>query len=135
MKVLVQGHLLAVGLTDRSELLHELPVLVVTAESAAEAVRSLKNERFDSIVSRWNLVDMPNGGFQKRLRAVKPDVATVVLISPDKPDLEIATRSIGVSAVLTEDCSDEILIQTLAAILGVEVPVAATLVAAEASRK
>lgn len=122
MKVLVQGHALAVGLNGKGDALGELPIELTSVDTAAQAVACLKNERFDCVVSRWHLEDMREGMFQRRLRAVRPDTATIVLVSGDNPGEEVLARSIGVSAVLTEDCSDELLLATVAAILGIEIP-------------
>jgi DNA-binding NarL/FixJ family response regulator len=122
MKVLVQGHTLTVGLNGKGDALDELPIELISVDTAAQAVACLKSERFDCVVSRWHLEDMDQGGFQRRLRAVRPDTATIVLVSGDNPGEEILARSIGVSAVLTEDCSDELLLATVAAVLGIEIP-------------
>lgn len=125
MKVLVQGHALTVGLSGTSGALGELPIELTSVDTAAQAVACLKGERFDCVVSRWHLEDMGQGGFQRRLKAVRPDVATIVLVNGDDLGEEVLARSIGVSAVLTEDCSDELLLATVAAVLGIEIPAAA----------
>ena len=124
MKILVQGRTLTVGLNGKGDALSELPIELTSVDTATQAVTCLKSERFDCVVSKWHLDDMNEGGFQRRLRAVRPDTATVVLVSCDDPGEEILARSIGVSAVLTEDCSDELLLATVAAILGIVVPAA-----------
>ena len=124
MKVLVQRHTLTVGLNGKSDILRELPVELVNVDTAAAAVSYLRNERFGGVVSRWRLEDMEEGGFQRKLRTVRPDTATVVLVDGSDPAQEIMARSIGVSAVLTEDCSDELLLATVAAVLGLEIPAA-----------
>ena len=95
---------------------------LVTVRSAAEAISHIRDDRFESVLSRWDLEDMPAGLFLKKLRLVRPDMTTVVLICGKDVSEEISARSIGVSAVLTEDCSDELLLATVASVLGIAVP-------------
>jgi DNA-binding NarL/FixJ family response regulator len=125
MESLVRANLLAVGINGEAEILDELPIRTVSVDSAAEAVRCIRNERFESVLSKWHLRDVPDGLFLRRLRMVKPNMTTIVIVSGDDLSQEINARSIGVSAVLTEDCGDEFLLQTVASVLGIEVPVAA----------
>ena len=118
MIVLVQANVLTVGLGDKNEALQELPVRLMPMSSGAEAARSLKNERVDSVISKWDLDDMKNGLFLKRLKAVKPEVPTIVFVMAGDRAQEIAARSSGASAVLTEDTTDEFFQSTVANILG-----------------
>ena len=122
MKILVQGHTLAVGLNGKSEVLKELPIELTSVDTAAQAVSYLKIEKFDAVITKWNLQDTGEGEFLKKLKLVRPDTATVVLVDGKNPLQEITARSIGVSAVLTENCSDELLLATVAAVLGIEMP-------------
>lgn len=120
MVVLVHANVLTVGLDGKNEVLRELPIRLITMPSGSEAVHSLRNERFDSVISKWDLDDMRDGRFIKNLRAVKPDIPTIVFIRADKPAQEIAARSLGVSAVLTDEADDELFRQTVANVLGIE---------------
>jgi len=120
MVVLVQATVLTVGLKSKNEVLRELPIRLIKMHSAAQAVRSLKNEKVDSVISRWNLDDMEDGQFLKRLKAVKPDIPTIVFIRAGDQAEEIAARSLGVSAVLTDDSDDELFKETVANILGLK---------------
>ncbi|MFA5554177.1 MAG: response regulator [Phycisphaerae bacterium] len=122
MKVLVQGHTLAVGLNGKSEILRELPIELTSVDTASQAVSFLKLERFDGVITRWRLDDASEGDFLKKLRLVRPDTPAVVLVDSGNPAQEIMARSIGVSAVLTENCSDELLLATVAAVLGIDIP-------------
>jgi DNA-binding NarL/FixJ family response regulator len=63
---------------------------------------------------------MRDGRFIKNLRAVKPDIPTIVFIRADEPAQEIAARSLGVSAVLTDEADDELFRQTVANVLGIK---------------
>jgi len=120
MIVLVQANVLTVGLNGRNEVLRELPVRLITMQSAREAARSLKNEKVDSVISKWDLDDMENGRFLKKLRAVKPDMPTIAFVKSGDQEQEIAARSLGVSGVLTEDSSDELFRETVANVLGLK---------------
>ena len=120
MIVLVQATVLTVGLNGRNEVLKELPMRLITMQSGLEAARSLKNEKVNSVISRWDLSDMPDGRFLKRLRAAKPHIPTIAFVRPGNTTQEIAARALGVSAVLTEDASDETFIDTVANLLGLK---------------
>jgi DNA-binding NarL/FixJ family response regulator len=120
MIVLVQATVLTVGLNGKNEVLRELPIRLVTMQSGTEAARSLKNEKVDSVISKWDLDDMEDGRFLKRLRAVKPEIPTIAFIRTGDRTQEIAARSLGVSAVLTDDTSDELFRQTVANVLGLK---------------
>ncbi len=118
MIVLVQATVLTVGLDGKNEILRELPIRLVTMQSGAEAARSLKNEEVDSVISKWDLDDMEDGWFLRRLRAVKPEISTIALVRSGDQAQEIAARSAGVSAVLTDEADDELFRKTVANVLG-----------------
>ena len=118
MIVLVQATVLTVGLDGKNKVLRELPIRLVTMQSGIEAARSLKNEEVDSVISKWDLDDMENGWFLKRLRAVKPEISTIAFVRAGDQAQEIAARSAGVSAVLTDEADDELFRKTVANVLG-----------------
>jgi len=118
MVVLVQATILTVGLNGKNEVLRELPIRLVTMQSGAEAARSLKNEEFDSVISKWDLDDMEDGWFLRKLRAVKPGISTIAFVRAGDRAQEIAARSVGVSAVLTDEADDELFRETVANVLG-----------------
>ena len=118
MVVLVQATVLTVGLNGKSEILKDLPIRLINTQSGLEAARSLKNEKVDSVISKWDLDDMENGLFIKKLRAVKPEIPTIVFVMAGDEAQEIAARSLGVSAVLTSDTDDEHFRETVANVLG-----------------
>ncbi len=110
MIVLVQASVLSVGLKNREEeVLRELPIRVISMQSGVEAARSLKNEKVNGVISKWNLDDMKDGWFLKKLRIVKPDIPTIVFVRSGDKAQEVAARSIGASAVLPDDSNDEML--------------------------
>ena len=120
MVVLVQATVLTVGLNGRSEVLRELPIRLIKMQSGLEAARSLKNEKVNSVISRWDLDDMPDGRFIESFKAAKPYIPTIALIKPGSKAQEIAARSLGVSAVLAEDATDNVLKDTVANLLGIQ---------------
>jgi DNA-binding NarL/FixJ family response regulator len=120
MIVLVQASVLTVGLNGKNEVLQELPIRVIAMRSGTEAARSLKNEKVDSVISKWDLDDMEDGRFLKRLKAVRADLPTIVFVKAGDRAQEIAARSLGVSAVLTDDTSDELFRETVANVLGLK---------------
>ncbi len=117
MIVLVQANVLTVGLSGKNEVLQELPIRLLTMQSGAEAARSLKNEKVDSVISKWDLDDMSNGQFLRKLRAVKPDIPTIVFVNSGNRAQEVSARSLGVSAVLSDKTSDELFLETVANVL------------------
>jgi DNA-binding NarL/FixJ family response regulator len=118
MLVLVQATVLTVGLNGKSESLQELPIRLINMQSGLEAARSLKTEKVDSVISNWDLDDMADGLFIRKLKAVKPEIPTIVFVTAGDRAQEIAARSLGVSAVLTSDTDDEHFKQTVADVLG-----------------
>jgi len=135
MIVLVQASVLTVGLNGRNEVLRELPIRVIAMRSGTEAARSLKNEKVDSVISKWDLEDMEDGRFLKRLKAVRADIPTIVFVRAGDSAQEIAARSLGVSAVLTEDSSDELFRETVANVLGLKGVVSIKAIFAADSKK
>jgi len=125
MIVLVRATVLTVGLNGKNEILEELPIRVVTKQSGFEAARSLKNEKVDGVISRWNLIDMADGWFLKRLRVAKPDIALIAFVQAGNERQEIAARGLGVCAVLTDDDNDDFFRETVANVLGIGQAVAA----------
>jgi DNA-binding NarL/FixJ family response regulator len=120
MIILVQASVLTVGLDGKNEVLRELPIRLITMQSGMKAARSLKTEKVDSVISKWDLDDMEDGRFLRNLRAVKPEIPTIAFVRAGDRAQEIAARSLGVSAVLTDDTDDELFCETVANILGLK---------------
>lgn len=119
MLVLVRANIFVVGLGGRSNALKALPVRVSFIQTGLKAGRSLKTECVDSVISKWNLPDAPNGQFLKNLRLAKPYIPVIAIVNPNDAGQEIAARSIGVAAVLSSDVSDDIFRQTVVGVLGI----------------
>ena len=102
-----QPKILAVGLNDKEEALKKLPVRVVSCPNGTDAASVLRDERVSIVITAWDLDDMPDGLFVRRLKVVKPDVKTIVFIKSQDTSEEINARSVGASVVLTDKTSDE----------------------------
>lgn len=118
MILLVEANVLTVGLDGRTDGLAELPVRLINMRTGSEAIRCLRNEKIDSVISEWNLPDMADGSFLKRFKTVKPHMPTIAVVKPGDRGQEIAARSLGVAAVLTDDTSNEHFRQTVSQVLG-----------------
>jgi DNA-binding NarL/FixJ family response regulator len=118
MVIIAEMNVLAVGMEDRADQFRGFPVRLLNLARGGDAIRSFKTGQIDSVISLWNLTDMPNGTFLKKLKAVKPDMPTVAIIDPDNPQQEIEARRLGVSAVIPEDCDGDYFRQVMASVFG-----------------
>jgi DNA-binding NarL/FixJ family response regulator len=118
MLVLVKANVLVVGLGGRSGGLKRLPIRVLFIDTGLKAGRSLKNENVNSVISTWDLPDAPDGQFLKNLRLAKPYMPIIAVVDANNVRQEIAARSIGTTAVLSSDVSDEVLRLTITGVLG-----------------
>lgn len=118
MLALVQANVLVLGCGGRNNALKALPIRVLNVETGLEAGRSLKNESVDGVISAWKLPDAPAGKFLRNLRLAKPYLPIIAMVDANKIEQEISARGIGVTAVLNDDVSDQILIRTVVEILG-----------------
>jgi DNA-binding NtrC family response regulator len=114
----VEATVLAVGVDGKAEALQELPIRLLLMNTGAEAVACLREEEIHTVISRWELVDMPDGRFLRNIIAAKPTVPTIAFVEAGDPQREIAARSLGVSAVLTDDTNDEYFRAIVCQILG-----------------
>ena len=120
MIVVTKANVLTVGITDKARALRELNIRVISLQFGKDAVRSLKSEEFDSVISRWDLPDMKNGTFLQGLKNIKHDIPTIAVIESGNTDQEISARSLGVSAVITEDISEDHFRELISQLLGLE---------------
>jgi DNA-binding NarL/FixJ family response regulator len=118
MILLVEANVLTVGLDGMTAGLKELPIRLINMRTGSEAIKCLRNEKIDSVISGWDLPDMANGSFLKGFKAVKPHMPTIAVVKPGDKGQEIAARSLGVAAVLTDDTSDEHFRMTVSQVLG-----------------
>ena len=120
MVVVTKANVLTVGIADEAQSLRELNIRVISLQFGKQAVRSLKSEKFDSVISRWDLPDMKNGTFLQGLKNIKRDMPTIAVIECGNTDQEISARSLGVSAVITEDISEDHFRELISQLLGLE---------------
>lgn len=120
MIVLVQASVLTIGLNSRNKVLRELPIRLITMRSAKDAARSFKNEKVDSVISKCGHDGGESYRFLRKLKTVKPDIPTIVFIKSGDVEQEIRARSLGVSAVLTDDTTDDVFKQTVARVLNLK---------------
>jgi len=115
----VVANVLAVGVSDKSGALKDLPVRLLVMDTGAEAVRCLQEERIATVISRWELVDMPQGELLRNIIAARPNIPTIAFIRPGDRSQEIAARTLGVSAILSEDVDDDDFRETLCQLLSI----------------
>jgi DNA-binding NarL/FixJ family response regulator len=118
--IVAKAKVLAVGLQNKAEALRELPIRLINLQAGKEAASSFKIEQYDSVISHWRLADMGEGTFLRNLRGIRPDMPTIAVIEANNPAQEIAARSLGVSAVITEDCPDDHFREIVCSVLGLE---------------
>ena len=111
--------ILVVGIADKGNVLKELPVQILAFDVGMQAIRCLKEEKIDTVVSHWELIDIPDGKFLKRVKEAKPSIPTIAFIIPGDIDQELAARQIGVDCVLSEDIDDDYFRETVCQLLGI----------------
>ena len=116
---LVGRNILVVGIANKGSDLRELPVRVLVLDTGAQAIRCLKEERIDTVISHWELVDMPDGKLLRNVAAAKPSTPTIAFIKPGAIDQEIAARRLGVDAVLSEEIDDDYFRETVCQLLDI----------------
>ena len=118
MVIIAEMNVLAVGMEDRVGEFDALPVRLLDMAHGSDAIHAFKTDSIDSVISHWNLIDMPDGEFLKRLKTVRPDMPTVAIVESNNPQQEIEARVLGVSAVIPEDCDGEYFRQVMASVFG-----------------
>ncbi len=115
----VSRNILVVGVADKGSALRELPVRVLAMDTGAQAIRCLKEEKIDTVISHWELIDIPAGKLLRNVREAKPSTPTIAFIKPGDIDQEIAARRLGVDAVLSEDTDDDYFREIVCQLLGI----------------
>ena len=118
MILVIEANVLTVGLDGKNADLKELPIRLINMRTGSEAIKCLRSEKIDSVISEWDLPDMADGSFLKGFKTVKPHMPTIAVVKPGDKGQEIAARSLGVAAVLTDDTSPEHFRLTLSQVLG-----------------
>ena len=120
----VGRNILIVGVADKEHALRELPVRVLAMDTGTQAIHCLKEERIDTVISHWELMDIPAGKFLRNVREAKPSTPTIAFIKPGDTDQEIAARRLGVDVVLSEEVDDDYFREIVCQILGISEVVA-----------
>jgi len=123
----VYSTILMVGTERKASELCELPIRLLTFETGSEAIRCLRNEPVDSVISQWHLTDMPNGELLARISDAKPSMPTVAFVEPHNQEQEIAARSLGVTVILPDDINDTFFRRVVCQILHIDDPASLSL--------
>ena len=115
----VGRNILIVGVADKEHALRELPVRVLAMDTGTQAIRCLKEERIDTMISHWERIDLPAGILLKNVKEAKPSTPTIAFIKPGDTDQEIAARRLGVDVVLSEEIDDDYFREIVCQILGI----------------
>ena len=118
MVIIAEMNVLAVGVKHRTGDFESLPVRLLDAAGGSEAIHSFRTGSIDSVISHWNLPDMPDGEFLRKLKTARPDMPTVVIIEPNNPQQEVEARMLGVNAVISEDCDEDFFRGVVTGVLG-----------------
>jgi len=113
-----EAEILAVGIGDKTHVLEKLPVRVLSAKHGGEAISYLRRWEVLSLLSRWDLPDMPDGELLERVVAAKPQVLTMALIESGNREQERASRLLGVTMVLLENTGDGYFFEAVYQLLG-----------------
>ena len=116
----VYSTILMIGAEDKAHALHQLPVRLLRMNTGRDAAQCLRRESVDSVVSRWDLVDMPDGLLLRRILAARPRIPTIALIQPGNHRQEIQARSLGVTAIVSEEADNAYFREMLCQILHIE---------------
>jgi DNA-binding NtrC family response regulator len=116
----VYSNILMIATKDKSEALRELPVRLFIMDTAKEALACLRTQAVDSVVSQWDLVDMPGGTLLEKIIDARPNMPTVAFIEPGNWEQEITARSMGVTAILSDDIDENYFRNTICQILHIE---------------
>jgi DNA-binding NtrC family response regulator len=115
----VGRNILVVGVADKGDALRELPIQVLAMDTCAQAIRCLKEEKIDTVISHWELIDIPDGKFLKNVTEAKPSTPTIAFIKPGNMDQELTARQLGVDAVLSDDIDDDYFRETVCQLLDI----------------
>lgn len=111
--------ILVVGIADKGNALKMLPVQILALDVGAHAIRCLRKEKIGTVISHWELIDIPDGKFLEKVKEAKPSMPTIAFIKPGDIEQELAARQIGVDCVLSEDIDDDYFRETVCQLLGI----------------
>lgn len=116
----VYSTILIVAAQDKAHILQELPVRLLMIDTGKEAVQCLRQGKIDTVVSRWNVADMPDGLLLEKIISARPKMPTVAFIEPGNHQQEIWARALGVTAILNEGIDDDYFRSVICQILNIQ---------------
>jgi CheY-like chemotaxis protein len=87
---------------------------VVALDSGVDAVEIAVKERFDLVITDFNMPGIKGDVTLSLLRARRPELPVVILTSDASPALEKKARAAGAAAFLRKPCSADVLARTVA---------------------
>ncbi len=114
--------ILITGVSGKADALQNLSIQLYITDSGREAVRCLKKRKIDTVISKWQLIDIKDGEFLKAVIEAKPGIATIAMINAGDYIQEVAARSVGVTAVLPENIDDDHFRKTVCSLSGIIEP-------------
>jgi DNA-binding NarL/FixJ family response regulator len=90
---------------------------IISTAKGSSAIICLRRWKIDLLIGRWNLPDLRDGRMFEHVRAAKPSLPLVALVTGDDRNQEIAARNMGVTAVIDDDFSIDLICQIVYNIL------------------
>ena len=87
---------------------------VVTLDAGVDAVEVAARERFDLVITDFNMPGIKGDVTLSLLRARLPDLPVVILTSETSPTVEKRARAAGAAAFLRKPCNADVLTRTIA---------------------
>jgi CheY-like chemotaxis protein len=91
---------------------------VVLLDAGVDAVEAATRERFDLVITDFNMPGIKGDVTLSLLRARLPSLPVIILTSEISPALERRARDAGAAAFLRKPCSADLLARTIARIGG-----------------
>jgi CheY-like chemotaxis protein len=87
---------------------------VVVLDSGIDAVEAAGRERFDMVITDFNMPGIKGDVTASLLRVRYPELPVVILTSEPSPQVEKAARAAGAAAFLRKPCSADVLSRAVA---------------------
>lgn len=87
---------------------------VVSLDSGIDAVEAAERDRFDLVITDFNMPGIKGDVTVSLLRARVPELPVVILTSEESPTVEKRARAAGAAAFLRKPCSADVLSRAVA---------------------